>query len=82
MKLLHKVREQFNDAGFSKLSLSYYDANTSTQFAPQIVGYTCALQACKEKLDNTLIYLQQTQQQGDSAVISFQDFLAELSTDW
>ena len=83
MKLLQKIREAFNDNGFSKMTISYYDAPTSTQFAPQIVGFPCALQACREKIDNTLSYIQQNSMNyPDLIAVAFQDFLAELSTDW
>jgi hypothetical protein len=44
-----------------------------------LVGYACALQSAKEKLENAYIHMQQYSI--DSVIISFQDFLAELSTD-
>jgi hypothetical protein len=72
------MKESFNAAGFSKIFCNAYDAANSSQFAPQIVGYPCALQSAKEKLENTLLLMQET----DCTVISFQDFLAELCTDW
>jgi hypothetical protein len=83
-KLLHTLRESFSNAGFSKITINATDIQNSTLFAPQIVGFPCALQSAKEKLENTLFALQQQQQQqtSDCVVISFQDFLAELSTDW
>lgn len=38
-KIVHTVREAFNDAGFSKINLlSPFDTQNSSQFAPQIVG--------------------------------------------
>lgn len=78
-KILHSVREGFSNAGFSKIILSALDVPNSSQFAPQIVGFPCALQSAKEKLDNTLF---QTQNQSDCVCLAFQDFLAELATDW
>ncbi len=75
--MLNTIRESFNYAGFSKITLSAIDAQNSSQFAPQIIGYACAIQSAKEKLDNTLMQVNQP----DCVVISFQDFLAELSTD-
>lgn len=78
-KLLNTIRESFGNAGFSKLTLTAHNAQNSSAYAPQIVGFPCALQSAKEKLENTLYQMQQTP---DCVVISFQDFLAELTTDW
>lgn len=83
--LAHTIRESFTNAGFSKITLNLLDTATNahfsqnnTQFAPQIVGFPCALQAAKEKLDSSLAFMQQT----ECVLLSFQDFLVELTTDW
>jgi len=44
---LHTIRESFNNAGFSKITVGATDAQNSTRFAPQIVGIACALQSAK-----------------------------------
>ena len=77
-KLIHTVRESFNDAGFSKITMSGVDIPTSTPYAPQVVGFANAVQAAREKLDNTAAYVQHN----ECIVLAFQDFLAELTTDW
>lgn len=77
--MVHMIRESFSNAGFSKITLNAVDAQNSSAYAPQVVGFPCALQSAKEKLENALYSMQQT---NDCVVLSFQDFLAELSTDW
>ena len=80
--LAHQIRESFTNAGFSKITLNLLDTTQSTQnltqFAPQIVGFPCALQSAKEKLDTSVAFMQQT----ECVLLSFQDFLVELTTDW
>ncbi|RNA18541.1 PRRC1 [Brachionus plicatilis] len=76
-KIVHVLREAFCDAGFSKLTMSGFDAANNTHFAPQIVGYPCAIQSAKEKLENTLYQMQNS----ECIVVSFQDFIAEFTTD-
>jgi len=77
-RIVHTIRDAFSYAGFSKITMSALDARNSSAFAPQIVGYPCAIQSAKEKLENAFM---QMQQHNDCVVISFQDFIAELSTD-
>ncbi|CAF0756487.1 unnamed protein product [Brachionus calyciflorus] len=76
-KIVHIVREAFCDAGFSKITMNGIEAQNNTQFAPQIVGYPCAIQSAKEKLENTLYSMQNI----DCIVVSFQDFITELTSD-
>jgi hypothetical protein len=80
--LAHQIRESFTNAGFSKITLNLLETTQSsqnvTQFAPQIVGFPCALQSAKEKIDTSLVFMQQT----ECVILSFQDFLVELTTDW
>lgn len=54
------------------------DGQNSSQFAPQVIGFPCALQSAKEKLENTLAYMQDN----ECTVIALQDFIAEVTTDW
>ena len=76
-KVCNLIREAFHNAGFSKITVQAMDSQNSSQFAPQIVGFPCALQSAKEKLENTLYYIQQT----DCIVVSLQDFLTEIVSD-
>lgn len=76
-KIVHLIREAFNNVGFSKISINSLDAQNSSQFAPQIIGFPCALQSAREKLENSLIMMQDA----ECTVISIQDFIAELTTD-
>lgn len=82
INLAHQIRESFTNAGFSKITLNLLETTQSsqnvTQFAPQIVGFPCALQSVKEKIDTSLAFMQQT----ECVILSFQDFLVELTTDW
>ena len=85
--LAHTIRESFANAGFSKITLNIIDTisqyhttpQNSTQFATQIVGYPCALQSVKEKLESTVAHMQP--QQVQCVCLAFQDFLVEISTD-
>jgi hypothetical protein len=81
VQLSHAIRESFTNAGFSKITINLLDINqlsqNVTQFAPQIVGFPCALQSVREKLDSSLGYMQQT----NCVCLSFQDFLVEITTD-
>lgn len=76
-KVVHAIREAFNNVGFSKISSNSIDAQNSSQFAPQIIGYPCAMQSAREKIENSLAIMQDS----ECTVIALQDFLAELSTD-
>ncbi len=76
-KLLQTIRESFNDSGFSKITMSGADIPTSTPYAPQVVGFANAVQAAREKLDNTAAYVQHN----DCIVLAIQDFIAELTAD-
>lgn len=76
-KVVNTIREAFNNCGFSKISINSIDAQNSSQFAPQIIGFPCALQSCREKLENSLIIMQDT----ECTVVALQDFIAEITTD-
>lgn len=76
-KVVHTIREAFNNTGFSKISMNSIDAQNSSQFAPQIIGFPCALQSAREKLENSFNVMQDA----ECTVIAMQDFIAELTTD-
>lgn len=76
-KVGHTIREAFNNVGFSKISLNSIDAQNSSQFAAQIIGYPCAIQSAREKIENSLAMMQDA----ECTVIALQDFMAELTTD-
>lgn len=76
-KLVHSIREAFIDAGFSKISQNAYDVQSPSQFAAQIVGFPCAMQSAKQKLDACL----QMSNNADCIAFAFQDFVVELSPD-
>ncbi len=77
-KVVHTIKDAFNVTGFSRISINAIDAQNSSQLAPQIIGYACALQSAKEKLDYCLDMMKDT----ECTAISIQDFIAELTTDW
>ena len=76
--MVHTLREAFNNCGFSKISINAIDAQNSSQFAPQIIGYPSALQSVKEKLEHSLAFMQDA----ECTIVAVQDFIAELTTDW
>lgn len=76
-KVVQTIRDAFNNVGFSKIAINSIDAPNSSQFAPQVVGYPCALQSVREKMDNSLA----TMQDNECTIVAIQDFLAEITTD-
>jgi non-canonical (house-cleaning) NTP pyrophosphatase len=76
-KLVHAIRQAFNDNGFSKITMHSIDCITESPTAPQLIGYENALRAVGEKHNNALNQMNNT----DCIVISVQDFIAEITTE-